>query len=326
MTPDRLLLCESALTQLAPLIKELDRVAPDTGKKGFVEAFEKIGVAAEGRAQVRGQHMATAIMPVNLPKNRYTDVLPYEDSRVVLGGGVRSPMDGSDYINASHVHTDPLDPLIPRYLAAQGPLTETAEQFWEMVWEQRVGAVIMLTREVERSRVKCSPYFPSKLGSHKRFGCLRVLNEGAEEIGDGGTIKRKMKVENEKFPESPLSLLHLHFLDWPDHGVPRSTESIRDLIRFLRESAIYRGPFVVHCSAGIGRTGAYIAIDHTVRKLLSGNLSSLDLAETVVALRAQRAGMVQTKEQFRFCYLAVRDEIKHLIASFKNNDDSEDSA
>ncbi|CAI5970937.1 unnamed protein product [Closterium sp. NIES-65] len=324
MSEERLGWCEEALKQLKKRIRELDAVSNVTGKQRFVEEFE--GLRAQARASGESRQEATsAMLPVNRPKNRYIDVLPYENSRVLLGGQSGTQSDGSDYINASHIVTNPSEAHMPRYIAAQGPLDDTAAAFWHMVWEQRAAAVIMLTREVEGSRIKCAHYFPSKAGASEAYGHMRVSNEGTVEMSDGGTLQRQLTVTNESTPGAPLSLLHLHYLDWPDHGVPRSTESIRDLIRSLRDSPSSSGPFVIHCSAGIGRTGAYCVVDHAVRRVLQGDLSALNMAATVLLLRQQRAGMVQTKEQYRFCYTAVRDELKHLIKTFNTGPDSDDS-
>ncbi|CAI5501479.1 unnamed protein product [Closterium sp. Naga37s-1] len=294
MSEKRLGWCEEALKQLKKRIRELDAVSNVTGKQRFVEEFE--GLRAQARAAGESRQEATsAMLPVNRPKNRYIDVLPYENSRVLLGGQSGTQSDGSDYINASHIVTDPSEAHMPRYIAAQGPLDDTAAAFWHMVWEQRVAAVIMLTREVEGSRIKCAHYFPSKAGASEAYGHMRVSNEATVEMSDGGTLQRQLTITNETAPGAPLSVLHLHYLDWPDHGVPRDTESIRDLIRSLRDSPSSAGPFVIHCSAGIGRTGAYCVVDHAVRRVLQGDLSALDMAATVLLLRQQRAGMVQTK-------------------------------
>ncbi|CAI7793887.1 unnamed protein product [Closterium sp. NIES-53] len=324
MSEERLGWCEEALKQLKKRIRELDAVSNVTGKQRFVEEFE--GLRAQARASGESRQEATsAMLPVNRPKNRYIDVLPYENSRVLLGGQSGSESDGSDYINASHIVTDPSEAHMPRYIAAQGPLDDTAAAFWHMVWEQRAAAVIMLTREVEGSRIKCAHYFPSKAGASEAYGHMRVCNEATVEMSDGGTLQRRLTVTNETASGTPLSVLHLHFLDWPDHGVPRDTHSIRDLIRSLRDSPSSSGPFVIHCSAGIGRTGAYCVVDHAVRRVLQGDLSALNMAATVLLLRQQRAGMVQTKEQYRFCYTAVRDELKHLIKTFNTGPESDDS-
>ncbi|CAI5466821.1 unnamed protein product [Closterium sp. Yama58-4] len=322
MTEERLGWCEEALKQLKKRIRELDAVSNVTGKQRFVEEFEGLRARASGESR---QEATSAMLPVNRPKNRYIDVLPYENSRVLLGGQSGTQSDGSDYINASHIVTDPSEAHMPRYIAAQGPLDDTAAAFWHMVWEQRAAAVIMLTREVEGSRIKCAHYFPSKAGASEVYGHMRVRNEATVEMSDGGTLQRQLTVTNETASGAPLSVLHLHYLDWPDHGVPRDTESIRDLIRSLRDSPSSAGPFVIHCSAGIGRTGAYCVVDHAVRRVLQGDLSALNMAATVLLLRQQRAGMVQTKEQYRFCYTAVRDELKHLIKTFNTGPDSDDS-
>ncbi|KAK9216466.1 hypothetical protein WN944_008475 [Citrus x changshan-huyou] len=118
--------------------------------------------------------------------------------------------------------------------------------------------------------------------------------------------------------EPPMSVLHIQYPEWPDHGVPRDTLAVREILKRIYNLPPNFGPIVVHCSAGIGRTGAYCTIHNTVQRILVGDMSALDLANTVKVFRSQRIGMVQTMEQYIFCHQAIVDELEDLISGFNS--------
>ncbi|GAQ89721.1 tyrosine phosphatase [Klebsormidium nitens] len=257
--------------------------------------------------------MQCARDPANSKKNRYLDVLPFDDNRVLLQPE-SSNGEASDYINASYVY-DSDRPDLPKYIATQGPLPATTEDFWAMVIQQRCQAIISLTREVERDRPKCAHYFPEAAGQAERYGHIVVATREVTYLQQGLIARRMIEVASTASASPPLVLPHYHYLDWPDHGVPASTSVIRGLLRHLRLSLPPSSPpIVIHCSAGIGRSGTFLTVDYTVRRALSGDLSAMDIAETVKKLRALRGGMVQTRDQYRFCYIAVREELEDLVA------------
>ncbi|GBG74211.1 hypothetical protein CBR_g17924, partial [Chara braunii] len=207
---------------------------------------------------------------------------------------------------------DGMEEGLPLYIATQGPLPPTVAHFWQMVKEQRCKAVIMLTKEIENNRIKCGRYFPLEEGEVNRYGHL-VVTTKLKHSSHGAIDRREIEIAHAESCDPPFVVEHYHYLDWPDHGVPMTTRPIRDLMRHLRLSQISGGPFLVHCSAGIGRTGAYCTIDLTIRRILKGNLAAINVRETVKNLRKQRAGMVQSKEQYFFCFMAIRDELTDLI-------------
>ncbi|KAG6557699.1 hypothetical protein Mapa_000464 [Marchantia paleacea] len=246
----------------------------------------------------------------NQAKNRYVNVLPYDDNRVTLtvNGHV------NDYINASFI-MDPVHEKLPVYIATQGPLSSTTNDFWEMILQEHCPVIIMLTPLVDGSQDKCFHYFPSELDKPVQYGRLSVTNKYMESMSNHSIVKRVFEVRMLTDPEtSPHNVLHLEHLEWPDFGVPSTTAPVREMIRSVQFIPVDAGPFVVHCSAGIGRTGTYCAIDHTLRRIINGDLTAVDICQTIRTFRKQRFGMVQTRDQLRYCYQAVCDELEDMIS------------
>eukprot|EP00271_Cylindrocystis_brebissonii_P008703 TRINITY_DN23184_c0_g1_i1.p1 TRINITY_DN23184_c0_g1~~TRINITY_DN23184_c0_g1_i1.p1 ORF type:complete len:547 (+),score=84.50 TRINITY_DN23184_c0_g1_i1:152-1792(+) len=319
--------CRRALVELEERIRELEIIPPGSRKRGFDKEYESLQQENIRSSLLDGESLCpSATTPVNKLKNRYIDVLPLETSRVILqgpnrGGDAGPP--GSDYINASYVE-DPSHPYLPRYVATQGPLGNTVEDFWVMVRQLRTPVIIALTKAIEGNRVKCARYFPLDAGDVQVWGSCRVTTRSCRDVLPG-VEERVIDVEDMTVDgkEAVFTCEHYQYSEWPDHGVPLSTKPIRMLVRHFRNRKDLTSaprlvdsspaPILVHCSAGIGRTGAYCLIDYVVRKVLAGDPSALDLAATVRLFRTQRLGMVQTKDQYRFCYLAVRDELQDLL-------------
>jgi len=246
----------------------------------------------------------------NKRKNRYCDVLPFDYNCVRLGQERR-------YINASFLTSKDSEPAQWAYIATQGPLKSTVEDFWQMVLEQRSTAVLMLTRTTENFHEKCATYFPEKQGSEKTYGIYRVQAASQTELDNDITV-RELHLSDGVSGES-RRIMHYHYHAWPDHGVPESTEPLRRLSQLLRRTKMEGSP-VVHCSAGIGRTGTFCAVDITLRKLLGVDPSdvvaaekAVDVKRVVTTLRKQRYGMVQNPSQYLFCHQAIKEEIDELL-------------
>ena len=250
-----------------------------------------------------------ALKHVNRAKNRYTNVLPLDRTRVVLKGNEEP---GADYINANYV-----DGMYEKqYIATQGPLKETAEDFWRMCWEQDVNVVIMLTRITENGKIKCYKYWPAKSKS-KRFGAYSVLLTSKEK--EDGLVTRLVTLCKHGKTESEdecREIAHFQYKDWPDHGLPSSAATFRHLLHLVDAMHDRRGPILVHCSAGIGRTGTFCAV-HTITQNLDRHHHehmngkpepTFNVFETILKLRLNRVGMVQTRDQFEFCHQAVLEE------------------
>eukprot|EP00041_Stephanoeca_diplocostata_P016959 m.336788 g.336788 ORF g.336788 m.336788 type:complete len:752 (+) comp20542_c0_seq1:118-2373(+) len=244
---------------------------------------------------------------LNGPCNRYKDILPYDTARVPLSRGA--------YINASVISN--LGPGCPDFFAAQGPKPNTIGHFWKMVGHHRCAVIVMLTRCVENNRPKCEEYWPSVSKSmyfpEDAFGPATGVICQFEKPGPKWT-ERRFTVFGE---HGSHDVCQFHYTEWPDHGVPDEPESVIECVqatmRAQREAA--RGlrtgagrPMVVHCSAGVGRSGVFC----TLYALLSylphighgGHDGAIDIAAYVRHMRRSRRFMVQTLDQYKFCFFA----------------------
>ncbi|XP_006529318.1 tyrosine-protein phosphatase non-receptor type 4 isoform X3 [Mus musculus] len=241
-----------------------------------------------------GMTMSCAKLPQNISKNRYRDISPYDATRVLLKGN-------EDYINANYINMEiPSSSIINQYIACQGPLPHTCKDFWQMTWEQGSSMVVMLTTQVERGRVKCHQYWPEPSESSS-YGCYQVTCHSEE--GNPAYIFRKMTLFNQEKNES-RQLTQIQYTAWPDHGVPDDSSDFLDFVCHVRDQrAGKEEPIIVHCSAGIGRTGVLITME-TAMCLIECNqpVYPLDIVRT---MRDQRAMMIQTPSQYRFVCEAI---------------------
>ncbi|XP_059191053.1 receptor-type tyrosine-protein phosphatase eta isoform X2 [Centropristis striata] len=261
---------------------------------GFAEEFEDLKLVGTGQSKTN------ALTEYNKPKNRYNNVLPYDASRVKLSIIQGSPYD--DYINANYM---PGYNSRKEYIAAQGPLPATVSDFWRMVWEKNVQTLVMLTRCNEQGRVKCEQYWDD---GTKHFNNITVTTTSDIPLEDW-TI-REFDIKNVKTAET-RSVRQFHFTAWPDHGVPQTTElliSFRHLVREHMDQYSRHSPTVVHCSAGVGRTGTFIAIDHLIFQIERENI--VDVYGIVHDLRMHRPLMVQTEDQYVFLNQCALDIIR----------------
>ncbi|XP_030014144.1 tyrosine-protein phosphatase non-receptor type 3 isoform X3 [Sphaeramia orbicularis] len=240
-----------------------------------------------------GMSLSCSRLPENMEKNRYRDVLPYDDTRVVLQGQ-------EDYINASHVTVaPPVSGVCLRYVAAQGPLPQTCTHFWQTVWEQQTHTIIMLTTLTERGRTKCHQYWPHP-PEVKDYGHMRVKCHSEE--CNLAYVTRQFTLTHTQCGEE-RAVTHLQYVAWPDHGVPDDPSDFLLFVSSVRERRRGEEPLMVHCSAGIGRTGVLITME-TALSLLDKGLPVFPL-DIVKTLRDQRPMMVQTTCQFQFVCEAI---------------------
>uniref|UniRef100_A0A8C9X1P6 protein-tyrosine-phosphatase n=1 Tax=Sander lucioperca TaxID=283035 RepID=A0A8C9X1P6_SANLU len=232
-----------------------------------------------------GLSLNCARLPENMDKNRYKDVLPYDATRVVLQGQ-------EDYINASHIEVaPPVSGVCLRYVAGQGPLPQTCTHFWQTVWEQQIHTIIMLTTLTERGRTKCHQYWPHP-PEVKDYGHMRVKCHSEE--CNLAYVTRQFTLKHTQRGEE-RAVTHLQYVAWPDHGVPDDPSDFLLFISSVRERRRGEEPLMVHCSAGIGRTGVLITMETALTLLDEGRpMFPLDVVKT---LRDQRAMMVQTTVQ-----------------------------
>uniref|UniRef100_A0A8C6SR43 Receptor-type tyrosine-protein phosphatase C n=1 Tax=Neogobius melanostomus TaxID=47308 RepID=A0A8C6SR43_9GOBI len=233
----------------------------------------------------------------NAIKNRYVDILPYDYNRVQLTTGNGEP--GCDYINASFIDGYK---EAKKYIAAQGPKEETITDFWRMVWEQKSSVIVMVTRCEEGSRVKCAEYWPSMERGAEIFEEF-VVKVNSEDHCPDYTI-RHLSLTNKREKNTEREVTHIQFLSWPDHGVPGDPHLLLKLRRRVNAfKNLFSGPIVVHCSAGVGRTGTYISIDAMMEGLEAEG--RVDIYGYVVQLRRQRCLMVQVEAQYILIYQAL---------------------
>jgi len=249
-----------------------------------------------------------ACLGQNSMKNRYRDVLPNASSRVRLGMSVNWPGgpgpercapptdSASDYINANYIRGT----TEHAYIACQAPVPDAFVDFWQMLWENKVAVVVMLTRLVERTFLKAHQYWPDEDERTRRFGPFAVTF--CRTSHHRSIAVRVFSVRHTASGDPPRQLVQLHYTDWPDFGVPHDPSGI---VRVLELMDLYSAmsknhPIVIHCSAGIGRTGTLITIHLYMERLKRREHASV--AKIVALLRRQRMGMVQTKEQYAFIY------------------------
>ncbi|KAG8519561.1 Receptor-type tyrosine-protein phosphatase eta, partial [Galemys pyrenaicus] len=261
---------------------------------GFAEEYEDLKLVGIGQPKY------TAELAENRGKNRYNNVLPYDISRVKLSVQTHST---DDYINANYM---PGYHSRKDFIATQGPLPNTLKDFWRMVWEKNVYAIVMLTKCIEQGRTKCEEYWPSKKAQD--YGEIIVAN--TSEIALPEWTIRDFTVKNSQTSESH-PLRQFHFTSWPDHGVPDTTDlliNFRYLVRDYMKQSPPESPILVHCSAGVGRTGTFIAIDRLIYQIENEN--SVDVYGIVYDLRMHRPLMVQTEDQYVFLNQCVLDIIR----------------
>uniref|UniRef100_A0A8C2J9A2 Receptor-type tyrosine-protein phosphatase F n=1 Tax=Cyprinus carpio TaxID=7962 RepID=A0A8C2J9A2_CYPCA len=231
---------------------------------------------------------------VNKPKNRYANVIAYDHSRVVL-----TPVDGvpgSDYINANYIDGYRKQNA---YIATQGPLPETLSDFWRMVWEQRANTIVMMTRLEEKTRVKCDQYWPIR--GTETYGMIQVTMLDAVELA---TYSVRTFALYKNGSSEKCEVRQFQFMAWPDHGVPEYPTPILAFLRRVKAcNPPDAGPMVVHCSAGVGRTGCFIDIDAMLERMK--HEKTVDIYGHVTCMRAQRNYMVQTEDQYIFIHEAL---------------------
>ncbi|XP_048353842.1 receptor-type tyrosine-protein phosphatase V-like [Sphaerodactylus townsendi] len=262
---------------------------------GFFQDFEELKEVGKDQPKTEAEH------PDNLSKNRYPHVLPYDYTRVKL-----NLLDGephSDYINANFVpgYNSPQE-----FIAAQAPLKKTLDDFWRLVWEQCICTVVMLTVGMENGRVLCEYYWPSD--TSPVFSGQITIHLLAENFADEWAT-REFKLQHAGLKEE-RRVTHLHYTAWPDHGVPESATSIMafiDLVRAHIQNAKDSGPTLIHCSAGVGRTGTFIALDRLLQQLKHEKV--VDVFNTMYSLRMSRHVMIQTLGQYIFLHNCILEKI-----------------
>ncbi|XP_007550196.1 PREDICTED: tyrosine-protein phosphatase non-receptor type 6-like isoform X1 [Poecilia mexicana] len=279
----------------------------EKSKAGFWEEFDALQKmeAKVKKSREEGQR------PENKSKNRYKNILPFNDTRVILQNADPNVV-GSDYINANYVKDKLWEAGGQKvYIATQGCLATTVNDFWQMVWQEKTHVIVMTTREVEKGRNKCVPYWPD-CQEPKEVGAYVVSCESELEATDYKV--RLLHIAPVNQPKLSRPIWHYQYLSWPDHGVPQQPGGVLSFLTQVNaKQADYpdAGPMIIHCSAGIGRTGTIVVIDMILETIDTLGLDcDIDIPKYIQMVREQRSGMVQTEAQYKFIYLAVSEYIQ----------------
>ncbi|KAL7870971.1 hypothetical protein SRHO_G00084680 [Serrasalmus rhombeus] len=237
-----------------------------------------------------------ADLPWNRSKNRFTNIKPYNNNRVKLLSEPGIP--GSDYINASFVSGY----LCPNeFIATQGPLPGTVADFWRMIWETRTKTIAMLTQCFEKGRIRCHQYWPEDNKPVTVFGDI-IITKLTEDVHPDWTV-RALRVERHG---DYMVVHHFNYTSWPEHGVPESSSTLIQFVKAVRSNRGHDNTtIVVHCSAGVGRTGVFIALDHLIQHVRDHDF--VDVYGLVAELRSERMCMVQNLAQYMFLYQSTLD-------------------
>ncbi|XP_036372818.1 receptor-type tyrosine-protein phosphatase delta-like isoform X9 [Megalops cyprinoides] len=271
-------------------IQKLTQIESGENVTGMELEFKRLA-----NTKAHTSRFISANLPCNKFKNRLVNIMPYESTRVCLQP-IRG-VEGSDYINASFIDGYRQQKA---YISTQGPLAETTEDFWRMLWEHNSTIVVMLTKLREMGREKCHQYWPAERSARYQYFVVDPMAE----YNMPQYILREFKVTDARDGQS-RTVRQFQFTDWPEQGVPKSGEGFIDFIGQVhktKEQFGQDGPITVHCSAGVGRTGVFITLSIVLERMRYEGV--VDIFQTVKMLRTQRPAMVQTEDQYQFCYRA----------------------
>ncbi|KAL6462376.1 hypothetical protein MHYP_G00287980 [Metynnis hypsauchen] len=299
--PERVSQLCAELERFRLTVQSLERPSGEGGLSELDARWKEL----QDQQEKDSRQLSIAIARCYTMKNRHQDVMPYDRNRVVLRTGK------DDYINASFI--EDLSPYCPRLIATQAPLTGTAADFWLMVYEQKVSLIVMLVSEQELEKQKVLRYFPSERGQQVAQGPITLTLTTQK-----NTPTHVERMIGLQYRDQSLkrTVIHLQFTSWPELGLP---ESKSNLIRFIQEvhghyllQRPLHMPVVVHCSSGVGRTGAFCLLYAALQELEAGN-GIPDLSQLVRKMRQQRKNMLQEKLHLKFCYEAVLKHAEQVL-------------
>ncbi|CEF66914.1 Protein-tyrosine phosphatase, receptor/non-receptor type domain and Protein-tyrosine/Dual specificity phosphatase domain and Protein-tyrosine phosphatase, catalytic domain-containing protein [Strongyloides ratti] len=284
----------------------LGNILDDCIKKG-IEGLT-IEYFSISRSKVEPAEYVNFLLPENRPKNRYRDILCLENKRVKLKDI------GNDYIHANYVKTPRSE---KSFICTQGPTTKSCLDFWKMCIQEDVEYIVMLCQFEENNIKKCAKYYPYDNGCTLSFGSVIINNEKINESSDINLRDINLKIQHEG---GTKKIRHLQYLGWPDKGVPDLSDTLLNMLDIVKKS---NKPVVVHCSAGIGRTGTFVLIQNIMERIhnpeIGGNDTSINILKE---MRSQRYGVVQTDFQYIFAHrLVLASYIKTKKIDVEENKD-----
>ncbi|KAJ1213387.1 hypothetical protein NDU88_001024 [Pleurodeles waltl] len=295
---------ELEVTSLEFHLQKLYTKFPGSISNGLEDEFKKLT-----SIKIQNDKMRTGNLPANMKKNRVLQIIPYEFNRVIIP--VKRGEENTDYVNASFIDGYRQKDT---YIVSQGPLHHTLEDFWRMIWEWKSCSIVMLTELEERGQEKCAQYWPSD--GIVSYGDITIELKKEEEC-ESYTV-RDLFVTNTR-ENKTRQIRQFHFHGWPEVGIPTDGKGMINIIAAVQKQQQQSGnhPITVHCSAGAGRTGTFCALSTVLERVKAEGI--LDVFQTVKSLRLQRPHMVQTLEQYEFCYKVVQEYIDAFsdYANFK---------
>ncbi|CCD64993.1 Protein-tyrosine phosphatase [Caenorhabditis elegans] len=292
------------LVQAHPIVEQFVQRALDYGVEKLRDEFRQMAKYTRPD-MTQNAFNANQSANINETKNRYADV-PCQDQNIVL---VAKPPAPSDYVHANFVGC----PMVPdkRFICTQGPLDHTVDDFWWMIVQQKVEQIVMLCKTIETGKYKCAQYWPLAMGEKKEVkGGIVVENvSGTKPMDRDAEIQ--ITTLQVSFGDQKMSVRHLHWSDWPDRGVPPCKLTSLELLSAVRGSRV---PIVVHCSAGIGRTGTIVAIEYILERIAE-NKQCPPMPDLVKSLRDQRAYSIQTDMQYLYIHRVM---LNYFLEKYKD--------
>ncbi|KNC78661.1 hypothetical protein SARC_08919 [Sphaeroforma arctica JP610] len=272
-------------------------------RQGFFSEFDRI----ESEEEKFGDQLTASTAATNAGsiKNRYTNIIAKDWSRVKL----KDREENEDYINANYIHGYKQKKA---YIAAQAPTEACLVDFWSMVWQENVKVIVMVAQLMEGTSEKCTRYWPLSQGEEIEHGDFKITYVRDDDIQDESYTRRLLEVVDQRDGVT-RTVWHLHYESWPDHGIPGTEDTIYTVLKDMNnlratEEPTESAPVVVHCSAGVGRSGVMICLDIAIKQMENDGMA--DIYNIVLDLRKHRAGMVQRSKQYEYCYEALLEYIK----------------